>query len=1183
MRGLVVTASAFEGDAPDYVDNQSGSIISVPMGYVSVGATTQGAAIDSGFISSTTSVSENGYVNLFGGSISLDPGTVIAISPDSSTTTIPQDPTSLAAFKTSKVTIGDQGALIDIGANSLIYAPSATIDIGADPGPSLLPSVSKTDTTRVFIDTGAVIDAAGLTDVVIPASRNAIKIDPVKGNELADSPAFRNGFLNGATVYLDPRLSGVNANGVAWVGSPLIAAAAYAQQVGVTVSELMTTGGNVTLGVQAYAPGSSLSQAPDVIVKTGASIDISGGWKTYQGGTVQETQLVTTTGQVIPISKASLDETYLGVYNGFTVDQARWGLSQTYVDPLLTGTHVEGQYTEGLDAGSLTIKGSSIALDGQVFAAAFAGPQQIVDATPGTASGSVYGDMRHLQGAPSQLPAGGYLNIQALGLDSALNQLAGGGDIAIVGAGEYQPVAADLAYGQTPTIASDGSLTIPSRPPSSVLPASRLETISLNADSLTQTGLNQLTVQTSGQISVSQDASVELTPGGAFEALAGRSIQVDGVIASPSGSIDLNTQLLSGSVFVTQPIQPGAFDVTVNGALSVAGRWANDYNATAGNLVGSAYLNGGEITLAAAPRVSLGAGYGDPTGVQPPVPVDSSGSILINDGALLDASGGGYVAPNGAVTTTAKGGSVSLFDDTTYFQLADNNVTPLAGGVPGFRVFGVTVNSSPIVSVNPGAINANVSIADGSIRANGFGGGGTFTLSAAAFSFGPSETTSGSALPLDFFSQAGFANYKISSYATDLVPNAFDNGLGGYNAVLATQVVNVGAGQTLSLNEAIFSPQLDTSQLGALQNLATGSSLYSVLTPSVASDAWDQKPVNLTLGGLLELHVDAGGQLIGAPGAGLTVSQLFNEGTIRIAGGSITQSEVLPLLYANDLTIAVHSLSDVFSNEPDGTIPSNAPNALGLTQGGPALTNSQVAATYPIYLLGDLNAGEGIRLAPGSVTDLSGAAIVNPRAAPQGNLSVANFIDGKVIDGGALTTTNVYLNTGPLFRKTVGGSVYSDLPTSGSGVADTLTAATGSLINLDGAQAVFDRPTIPDAPPTGDPAASYTPTLEWSNGGALTLGSGGTINGATIEAHGGAPLALGGTLSVLDPVLYQHDPVAPTFDAISADACHRRRIFHLHRPGRPDLRGRCNAGPAAKRLRRDTDQLCRYRRGAIDL
>ena len=37
-----------------------------------------------------------------------------------------------------------------------------------------------------MVEAGAVIDAAGLTDVLVPASRNTIKINPVKGNELAD-------------------------------------------------------------------------------------------------------------------------------------------------------------------------------------------------------------------------------------------------------------------------------------------------------------------------------------------------------------------------------------------------------------------------------------------------------------------------------------------------------------------------------------------------------------------------------------------------------------------------------------------------------------------------------------------------------------------------------------------------------------------------------------------------------------------------------------------------------------------------------------------------------------------------------------------------------------------------------------------------------------------------------------
>ncbi|MBV9510797.1 MAG: filamentous hemagglutinin N-terminal domain-containing protein, partial [Caulobacteraceae bacterium] len=268
VRGLVVTGQTLAPSptpVKDSVQIASTGIIQVPLGYVSVGASSTGSVTDAGVISSTTSVSENGYVNIFGGAVNLasgtatTPGAVIAIEPDSSSPTIPQDPTSLAAFKPSRVRIGEYalgstsgaapattGSLIDIGAYSLIYAPSANISIGADPGPTTVVSSTPTPTSSVLVESGAVIDAAGLPDVEVPASRNTLKIDPVKGNELADAPAFRNGFLNGATVYLDPRLSGVTADGVAWVGSPLISAAAYAEQVGVSVSELMLKGGNVT-------------------------------------------------------------------------------------------------------------------------------------------------------------------------------------------------------------------------------------------------------------------------------------------------------------------------------------------------------------------------------------------------------------------------------------------------------------------------------------------------------------------------------------------------------------------------------------------------------------------------------------------------------------------------------------------------------------------------------------------------------------------------------------------------------------------------------------------------------------------------------------------------------------------------------------------------------------------------
>ncbi|NWN33712.1 hypothetical protein GY663_31535, partial [Klebsiella michiganensis] len=71
--------------------------------------------------------------------------------------------------------------------------------------------------------------------------------------ELRDTPNYRdvaldgNFTLNGATLYVDPRLSGVRADGVAWVGSPLIEAGSLASQIGVTAQEFMTRGGSVSL------------------------------------------------------------------------------------------------------------------------------------------------------------------------------------------------------------------------------------------------------------------------------------------------------------------------------------------------------------------------------------------------------------------------------------------------------------------------------------------------------------------------------------------------------------------------------------------------------------------------------------------------------------------------------------------------------------------------------------------------------------------------------------------------------------------------------------------------------------------------------------------------------------------------------------------------------------------------
>ena len=462
--------------------------------------------------------------------------------------------------------------------------------------------------------------------------------------------------------------------------------------------------------------------------------------------------------------------------------------------------------------------------------------------------------------------------------------------------------------------------------------------------------------------------------------------------------------------------------MAINGQLNAAGRWINDDNAVPGQFVGPAWQNGGEITLYAAPSVDPGFAY-VPYATPQTTSQDDSGSILVNTAGALNVTGGGYVSPNGALSLAAKGGNVSLFDETSYFELGGANGSfSFQGANSGFRVSTLLDSSGQpfaAIPVNPSAINARVDLVPGAILAHGFGGGGSFFLSAAAFSFGDGQAATGAELPLDFLPKTGFASYTIKSYATDLIPNTFDNGFGGYNAVLATQVVNLAAGESLDLSQSYFSPLLSAAQVAQLRGFATGGDLNTILAPVLPADAWDAKPVNLTLGGLMELHVDQGAAVVGAPGAALTVPQLWNEGSIRLPGGVLAQSEVLPTLYttANPsglgprVAVAVHSLArerrDVLRlHRPAGW---NHPGERAQRAGPeerprPVLTNAQVAGQDYIYLLGDLNAGEGLRLGAGSVTDLSGEAIVNPRALPMGGAPIANYVDGTVIGGGLLVS-----------------------------------------------------------------------------------------------------------------------------------------------------------------------------------
>jgi filamentous hemagglutinin family protein len=1150
VRGLVLTSVG--GGTVDV----SGSI-DAPQGYISLGTDQTGAIDFSGVLTSTTSVSRNGKISLTGGTVNARPNAAISILPDSSSATIPISPNSVAAFKTSQIDIGShfyrlvEGKIvgnsgeadtvndllpssISIGTNATIQAPSADVNIGGTAkGRSYAQEEGLITTSKVDIASGAVIDVSGITDWLLTASRNQLVIDPAKRNELRDTPTYREATtdgsftLNGQTLYVDPRISGVRSDGVAWIGSPLLEAGSLAEQIGVTASELMTKGGNVTLSTLTnLSQPVSRSSISGVNIAKDATVDFAGGWVRYQDGFIRTSKLITKDGRVVDISAANPNDTYVAVANGFVENLPQLSNPRVYANIFSNDSHFEAGYVEGHDAGSLTIKAPSVHIDpgAQLHGEAVAGLHQIADAQAASAASRVAGDIRKLQARGTELPSSGLLHIQ-----SVL-----GGDIQVGGARRADP-----------------------------------ETNYLSASLINRTHLSGLSLQTSGKVTFAgnstglTDGEITLADGGALNIDSGRSITFNGTVSAAGGTIMARTYGdRFGSIFTnaddlpldniaTATTLPGMFDITVNpnAVLSTRGRWVNDSLVTDGNYLGGAYTSGGSITLNAAPHIAL---FTDATQSKA---VDLSGSIEIKGNSLIDVSGGGYVSSTGALSLNGKGGNVSLIDETVYFQLQQTDVTNTGslGGQDLFRSDISAFNVSPVAGTGfgsaliPDTINAHVSIADGTIRGFGFKGGGTFKLVTPDLAFG-SSGGAGTAIPLDFLQKTGFGTLDLTAWNTALIDNVFSNGRVGKTAIASTEQLKINAGETLNLTQSILPSILTQAQINTVRGLATGTDISreASLAPTNALGDYDNLAAHLKLGGLTELDVLGGGKIIGAPGASITAPKLYNDGTIEISGGTITQSQTLPFIYTGRPAIGVHRVlsggadlgagfSAVFGPaDSAGKFDELANNALGISAAGNILTNRELVAGYQtdraLYYLGQLDTDQGILFTANSVTNLSGTTILNPRAPLLAN--GRRIATGRIIDGGTIEALGQQTSETELFSLSdfaavsyrVGSSTGAYKP-KGSRDAFRIDAEAGALIDLSGANGMFDLQTT---------SAAFTPTQVASNGGLLSALGGGNISGAIVHANGGNRQALGGTIEWLNPVLTQANAKG-AIDTLSAD------------------------------------------------
>jgi filamentous hemagglutinin len=315
-----------------------------------------------GLASATTSVVANGSVYLMakdravnnaqserGGRVLLGAGSRTEVLPDVADATGSLDgATGIGLAKASQVKVLGQD--VRMAGDASITAPSGVVDFIAMDNPGLLDTTNDplkqagaafiSTKARVHVADGAFISAAGLEDVEVDVARNVLEAE-LRGDELKDSPANRNGSLRGESVHLDINRALANAEAGQ---STLIAKdslESYQARVERTVAERSTPGGTVKVRSQGEA-----------ILESGAVVDVSGGSLRYTPGYVA-TSLLSVNGKLVDVADARADVAYDGVATRFVRDYGRWGVTETF--ELGQSVRYDPGYIEGKDAGAVEV------------------------------------------------------------------------------------------------------------------------------------------------------------------------------------------------------------------------------------------------------------------------------------------------------------------------------------------------------------------------------------------------------------------------------------------------------------------------------------------------------------------------------------------------------------------------------------------------------------------------------------------------------------------------------------------------------------------------------------------------------------------------------------------------------------------------------------------------------------
>lgn len=532
------------------------------------------------------------------GTVKLGPGSVTQILPE--WTSADKVIGSELALR-SQVNI--RGLAIHLAPGAMVLAPNAVVGLSAGVWDYTLNGTTQRtqfvySSGQIYMDRDSFINVAGSTGISAALTENILTVE-LRGAELADRPLQRTGVLRGPSITVDIRKTGTY-NGFAWVGTPLADLSGYVNLIERSVGALTTEGGTV-----------NLNSGGSVVMQPGATIDVSGGYINYEGGMVKTTRVMYA-GHIFEIADALPDKLYEGIYTGqYVVSHSRWGVTNTYQVPFMTGEHYEPGYIWGADGGRIEIQAPSMALDGTMLGHTIPGPRQRTN--PPAASSIA------LRFKAQQLVSPNYPF--------------------------YSPTPPDVIFQEDASAAPADPFALDASGNPLPLRQDRRATVLLSTTLLTTQGFGSIEVENpDGNILVPEDMTVAAPPLGSV-ILAAANISVLGSITAPGGIVSLTAYNISP---------------TVAAALSQASApQTPDPSSDRGNVV----LGPSSLLSTAGLIVDDRLSAPDPLG-QPMITAGGSVSIIaynatLSEGSVIDVSGGVAVSALG-VRTYGNAGSITI-------------------------------------------------------------------------------------------------------------------------------------------------------------------------------------------------------------------------------------------------------------------------------------------------------------------------------------------------------------------------------------------------------------------------------------------------------------------------------------------------------------------------------------------